>query len=53
MSMVERCHNCDELVTRCRCEFNPKHGETGPTLNEREAALQDEYARRYREGRRV
>lgn len=23
MSLVDRCHNCDELVTRCRCEQSP------------------------------
>lgn len=27
MSLVERCHSCDELLPRCRCEFaaNPLH----------------------------
>lgn len=24
MSLVDRCHNCDELVTRCRCQFSPR-----------------------------
>lgn len=27
MSMLPRCHSCDELVTKCRCEAsaNPLH----------------------------
>jgi hypothetical protein len=50
MSMVPRCHECDELVTRCVCPASPKHpGYTGPTLTEREAAAQDAYAKRFKE----